>query len=67
MPVRLSDNYVGCVGPTQVLYNYTNTAPAVSSKDKYRILNENFELVTPATTTCVYDSRIGVPQKSGGK
>ena len=61
VPVRSSENYIGCVGATKVTYTYANTAPAVSSKDKYQILTDEYTLYPPEKTTCVYDSTIGKP------
>jgi hypothetical protein len=61
MPVRSSEDYIGCVGATQVIYTYNNTAPSVSSKDAYQILKDNYDLQKPASTICKYNSTIGVP------
>lgn len=67
MPVRLAEDYIGCVGATKVVYTYTSSAPAVSSKDKYSMIKMDGSLEPPKRTVCVYDSRIGQPKQEKGK
>lgn len=63
VPIRISEKYIGCVGTTQAIYTYANTAPSVSSKDKYQILNDDYSLgdENHRETIAVYDSTVGLP------
>lgn len=54
--MRRNEQYIGCVGATAVTYTYANTAPAVSSKDAYQVLDINYDLCGPSRTFSIYES-----------
>jgi len=56
VPMRRSDNYIGCVGATNVTYTYSNTIPVVSSKDKYQVLTTDYNIILPKHTIAIYES-----------